>query len=40
MIHFEHAAVHGLLYVKIAAGPVAETIEVEESVYVDLDADG
>jgi uncharacterized protein YuzE len=40
MIRFEYAADHGLLYIKIVDGPAAETIEFEESVYVDLDADG
>ena len=40
MIRIEYAADHELLYIKIADGPAAETIEIEESVYVDLDADG
>jgi uncharacterized protein YuzE len=29
-----------LLYLAMGEGPVAETIELEESVYVDLDANG
>jgi len=28
------------LYLRLAPGPVAETVEIEESVYVDLGADG
>jgi uncharacterized protein YuzE len=40
MIRIEYAADYELLYIKIADGPAAETVEVEESVYVDLDADG
>ena len=40
MIRFEYSADENLLYVALGVGPAAETIEVEESVYVDLDADG
>ncbi len=40
MIRFEYSSDENLLYVAIGEGPAAETIEVEESVYVDLDADG
>ena len=39
MIRFEYSPDEKLLYVATGNGPVAETIEVEESVYVDLDAD-
>ena len=31
---------HGLLYVAFGEGDVADTIEVEESVYLDVSADG
>ena len=40
MIRFEYSADENLLYVALGEGPAAETLEVEESVYVDLDADG
>lgn len=40
MICFEYSAEENLLYVALGEGPAAETIELEESVYVDLDASG
>ena len=40
MIRFEHSANENLLYVALGDGPAAATIEVEEAVYLDLDADG
>ena len=40
MIRFEYSPDENLLYVALGEGPAAETLEVEESVYVDLDADG
>jgi uncharacterized protein YuzE len=38
MIRFEFAADENLLYVGFGEGPAVETIEVEESVYIDLDS--
>lgn len=40
MIRFDYSHDENLLYVALADGPAAETIEIEESVYVDIDADG
>ena len=40
MIRFEYSSDENLLYVALGDGPAAETIELEESVYVDVDADG
>ena len=40
MIRFEYSPDENLLYVALGEGPAAETVEVEESVYVDLDGDG
>lgn len=40
MIRFEYAADQKLLCITVGAGPAAETIEIEESVYVDLNDDG
>ena len=40
MIRFEYSSDENLLYVALGDGPAAETIEVEESVYVYLDAYG
>ena len=40
MIRFEYLTDEKLLYVAMGEGPVAETIELEESVYMDLDANG
>lgn len=40
MIQFEYSPDENLLYVALGEGPAAETIEVEESVYIDVDTDG
>jgi len=40
VICFEYSADENLLYIALGEGPAAETLEVEESVYLDLDTDG
>ncbi|MGH2561944.1 MAG: DUF2283 domain-containing protein [Thermomicrobiales bacterium] len=40
MIQFEYSSDENLLYVAMGDGPAAETIEVEESVSIDVAADG
>lgn len=40
MMRISYAADQSLLYIQVAEGPAAETVEIEESIYVDLDADG
>ncbi len=40
MIRFDYSHDENLLYVALGDGPAAETIELEDSVYVDIDADG
>ena len=40
MIRFEYSPDENLLYFALGGGPSAETLEVEESVYLDLDSDG
>lgn len=37
---FRHDADVNALYIRFAEAPVAQTVEVEELVYMDLDADG
>jgi uncharacterized protein YuzE len=40
MIQCVYSPDENLLYVALGDGPAAETIEVEESVYIDVDANG
>jgi uncharacterized protein YuzE len=39
-LRLTYSADHGLLYVAFGIGDVADTIEVEETVYVDVDEEG
>ena len=40
VLRLTYSADHGLLYMALATGEVADTIEVEESVFIDVDEEG